>query len=187
MFIAGVARPVPAAEAALGARLAAYLELTKPRVNALVVAVAAAGFWMGAPGIPDRARFAYTLLGVALLGAGMFTLNQCFEAVPDSRMRRTASRPVPSERLRPSQALWFGWTLAAAGLAVLLAGTNPASAIIGTLTLTSYLFIYTPLKLRTPHCTLVGAFPGAAPPLLGWVAARGYVSVEALWLFAILW
>jgi len=185
MFIAGV-KTVPQPETDLLRRLVAYGELTKPRIAALVLAVAVAGFWVGSAGTPDPRRLAGTILGVALLAGGIFALNQHFERHLDGVMRRTENRPLPAGRITPAESLRFGWTLSVAGLAVLGATTNLLSAAVGTVTLASYLFIYTPLKTKTPHCTLIGAFPGAAPPLLGWVAARGQLSVEAWALFAIL-
>ena len=186
MFVAGVGQAAAVGWEARARRLAAYVELSKPRVTALVVAVAAAGFRLGAGGTPAGARLVVTLVAVALLGAGIFSLNQCFESAWDARMRRTAHRPLPSGRIQASHALWFGWLLSAAGLACLAAAVNWLSAAIGAATLASYLFLYTPLKRTTPHCTAVGAFPGAAPPLLGWAAAAGTLPAEAWWLFGIL-
>jgi protoheme IX farnesyltransferase len=118
-------------------------------------------------------------------GGCIFALNQYFERDVDLRMRRTRGRPLPAGRVGPVEASRFGWALAVAGLAV-LASVNVLSLAIGSATLASYLFLYTPLKTITPHSTLVGAFPGAAPPLLGWAAARGELTIEAWSLFAIL-
>jgi len=186
MFIAGVAKPVPAVEGTFAQRLFAYWQLTKPRVAALVLVVAVAGFWVAAPGFPDRTRLAGTIVGVALLAAGIFALNQYLEREWDAIMRRTRNRPLPSNRVAPAHAAWFGWLLSVGGLVCLAWVVNWLSAFIGLFTFVSYLFVYTPLKRRTPLCTLWGAFPGATPPLLGWAAARGHLSIEAWWLFAIL-
>lgn len=166
-------------------RAVVYVELTKPRIVALVALTAFAGFWAASPGTPDAARLAPAIAGVVLLSAGVFALNQYLERNVDSLMRRTCGRPLPSGRLAPSDARRFGWWAVAAGLAT-LASVNLLSAAIGAATLASYLFLYTPLKTVTPHSTLVGAFPGAAPPLLGWAAARGHLTPEAWALFAIL-
>ena len=186
MWIASAPRSVDLAGLDVVQKLTACWELTKPRVAALVVAVAWAGFWIGSAGAPDPQRSWGTVFGVALLAAGMFALNQCFERRLDAAMQRTANRPLPSGRLTPREALVFGWLASAAGTVCLAAMVNLLSAVIGAVTLAAYLFAYTPLKTRSPHCTFVGAFPGAAPPLLGWVAATGQLSVEAWSLFAIL-
>jgi protoheme IX farnesyltransferase len=152
----------------------------------MVLATAAAGYWMGSAGTLDHKRFLATIAGVALLAAGVFTLNQYIERDLDVLMRRTLRRPLPSGRVKPAGAMWFGWALSATAITCLAVYVNALSAAVGVLTLASYLFLYTPLKTRTPHCTLVGAFPGAAPPLLGWAAARGELGFGAWSLFAIL-
>jgi heme o synthase len=167
-------------------RVAAYWELTKPRVAALIVMVSAAAFSLGSgPGV-GAGRLLWLLAAVALLAAGIFALNQYMERDLDARMRRTASRPLPQGRLRPGEALAAGliWSLAA--ILILAWRINPLSALVGIATFVSYLFVYTPLKTRTPHCTLIGALPGAMPPVLGWVAVRGELDWAALALFAIL-
>jgi heme o synthase len=186
MWIAGAPQNVALPGLDVFQKLTAFWELTKPRVAALVVAVALAGFWMGSAGAPNPVRLWGTMLGVSLLAAGMFALNQCFERELDGVMRRTENRPLPSRRLTLREALGFGWTASAAGIVSLAAMVNLLSAVVGVVTLVAYLFVYTPLKTRSPHCTLIGAFPGAAPPLLGWVAATGQLSLEAWSLFAIL-
>ena len=184
MLIAGATKTSSAADTLLE-RLNSYLELTKPRIVTMVLATAFAGFWSGSAGNPDAARLASAMLGVVLLGGGIFALNQYLERDVDSQMLRTRGRPLPSGRIAPIEAMLFGWALAAAGLAV-LASVNTLCVVIGTATLASYLFLYTPLKTISPHSTFVGAFPGAAPPLLGWAAARGELTLEAWSLFAIL-
>jgi heme o synthase len=185
MFVAGATNTPTTAAETVPERLSAYLELTKPRIVAMVAATAFAGFWSASAGAPDAAILARTMLGVVLLAAGIFALNQYLERNIDALMRRTRGRPLPAGRLEPLDARRFGWYAAAAGLAV-LGSVNLLSAAIGASTLASYLFLYTPLKTITPHCTLVGAFPGAAPPLLGFAAARGELTLEAWSLFAIL-
>jgi protoheme IX farnesyltransferase len=166
--------------------LAAYLELTKPRITFLVVLSALAGFCLGAPSPFDYLRLLHTAVGVALLSSGIGTLNQYLERELDSLMRRTRTRPLPAGRLSPREAWWFGIAISVAAEVYLAVMLNPLTAAWGMVALSSYLFLYTPLKTRTTLCTFVGAFPGALPPLLGWAAARGEVGLEAMVLFAIL-
>jgi heme o synthase len=165
-----------------------YWELTKPEITFLVVMTTAAGFWMGTaaalPHVPWRPCL-QSLLGTALVASGAATLNQLIELPYDARMRRTARRPIVSHRIAPSHALWFGVVLSVLGVAFLAISTNVLAALLAALTLVSYLFLYTPLKRITPLCTLVGAIPGAAPPLIGWAAARGRLDPAAWVLFAI--
>jgi heme o synthase len=125
-------------------------------------------------------------IGVALLSSGIATLNQYLERDTDGLMRRTESRPLPSGKLSAKAALAFGVALSAAATVYLALIINPLSAMLGAVTFASYLFLYTPLKTKTTLSTVLGAFPGAMPPLIGWVAARGQVSLEAWILFAIL-
>ena len=167
-------------------RLSAYAELTKPRITLLVVLTAAAGFCLGSQQGIDFVRLLNMAVGVALLSSGIATLNQYIERNTDGLMRRTESRPLPSGRLAARDALLFGILLSAAATAYLALLVNPLSAALGLVTFASYLFIYTPLKTKTTLSTVLGAFPGAMPPLMGWVAARGDVSLEAWILFAIL-
>ena len=169
----------------LSASAGAYLELTKPRITFLVVLTAAAGFCLGSDQI-DFLRLLNMALGVALLSSGIATLNQYIERDLDRLMRRTQDRPLPSGKLTAGRALVFGVSLSAVALGYLAVTVNPLSAVLGFATLASYLFIYTPLKLRTTLSTVLGAFPGAMPPFIGWVAARGEVTIEAWVLFAIL-
>ena len=180
---ASVADPV--AKPGLSATASAYLELTKPRITFLVVLTAAAGFCLAS----DRIDFLGLLnmaLGVALLSSGISTLNQYMERDLDGLMRRTQDRPLPSGRLTSREALLFGIALSSIAIAYLAIAVNPLTAVLGVATLAGYLFIYTPLKTRTTLSTVLGAFPGAMPPFIGWVAARGEVTVEAWVLFAIL-
>jgi heme o synthase len=168
------------------ARLAAYAELTKPRITFLIVLTAAAGFCLGARGSVDYVVFTHAMIGIALLSSGIATLNQFIERDLDGLMRRTADRPLPSGRLFPYEALWFGVVLTVSAELYLGLFVNLLTATMGLIVIAGYLFLYTPLKTRTSLCTAVGAFPGAMPPLMGWTAARGEIDVAALVLFAIL-
>lgn len=166
--------------------LADYWELTKPEVTFLVVTTTLAGFYLGARGTLDWVRLLHTLVGTALVAAGTATLNQFFERDVDARMRRTARRPLPAGRLRPSQALAFGIALAVVGGIELALAVNLLSSFLALFTLASYLLLYTPLKKKTNLCTVVGAFPGAMPVLIGWVAAGRGLEPAAWILYAIL-
>jgi heme o synthase len=164
-----------------------YWQLTKPEVNFLVAISALAGFYLGWRGGPlDGWLLGATLIGTLLVAGGTGTLNQVWERKSDGAMRRTAHRPLPAGRMNPRAALAFGLLLAAAGGALLWWAANPLASLLALATLASYLLFYTPLKRRTPLCTLVGAFPGAMPPLIGWAAARGSLDAQAWGLYAIL-
>ncbi|MBI3087325.1 MAG: protoheme IX farnesyltransferase [Candidatus Omnitrophica bacterium] len=176
----------PEALRGMRARWTAYLELTKPRLTALALIAAGVGFFMGARHPLDGWPFISTLLGAALVGGGGNALNQWMERDADALMRRTQRRPLPTNRLQPAEARRFGILLSVLGVVVLSMTTHALSAALAALTLASYLGAYTPLKRRTPLCTLVGAVPGASPPLIGWAAARGSLSLDAWVLFAIL-
>lgn len=167
-------------------RVQPYWELTKPRITGLVLLTAAAGYYLGTPQALDWLLLAQTLLGTGLVAAGTAVLNQYLERRNDGRMRRTADRPLPSHRLTPAAALTFGATLVLGGVAYLALFTNLLTAILGGLTAGVYLLLYTPLKTRTVFCTTIGAFPGAAPPLMGWAAARGELGWDAWVLFSVL-
>jgi len=168
--------------------LSAYWSLTKPEVNFLIAVTAAAGFWMGAPAsfahFPWTSLF-HTLVGTVLVASGAATLNQLIELRFDAQMRRTARRPLVSRRIEPSHALWFGISLSLIGAIYLAVTTNALASLLSILTLLGYLFLYTPLKRKTTLCTLIGALPGAMPPLIGWAAARGCLDTNAWLLFAI--
>ena len=166
--------------------LTAYLELTKPRLTGLAVVSALIGFWLGSAGSLSWGKFLAVLFGTSLIGAGAGALNQYLEREADSQMYRTRNRPIPSGRIRPESALLFGVVTSIAGLAALALGANPLAGTLATVTLASYLFLYTPLKRRTALCTLIGAIPGAIPPMIGWAAARGSLGLESWLLFAIL-
>ena len=167
-------------------RIAAYAELTKPRITFLIVLTAAAGFCLASRGGVNYVAMLSAMVGIAFLSSGIATLNQYIERDLDRLMRRTADRPLPSGKLLPTEALWFGVTLTVAAELYLAAFVNPLTALLGLTVIAGYLFAYTPLKTRTTLSTMVGAFPGAVPPLIGWSAARGELSLEAWVLFAIL-
>ena len=164
--------------------------LTKPEVNFLIVIATFTGFYLGYT--RDLQNFPFerlfnALWGTLLVASGTGTLNQYLEWRFDARMRRTCRRPVAAARLRPATALWFGITLSVIGAVYLIFTVNTLASTLAVLTSTSYLFVYTPLKRKTPLCTLAGALPGAMPALIGWAAASGsIVSVRAWILFTVL-
>ncbi|MFB3095475.1 MAG: heme o synthase [Candidatus Acidiferrales bacterium] len=172
--------------AQFGFRLRDFLELAKPEVTSLIVLSTLAGFYLGTRGQLDFSLLLHTLLGTALVAGGTGALNQFVERSTDARMRRTAQRPLPAGRMHPVMGLAYGSGLAAAGIAYLLLLVNPLASLLALLTLASYLLLYTPLKKRTHLCTLVGAFPGAMPPLIGWAAAQNQLTLEAWVLYGIL-
>jgi len=168
--------------------LSGYWSRTKPEVNFLIAITTAAGFWMGAPA--SFAHFPWTsllhtLIGTVLVASGAATLNQLIELRFDAQMRRTARRPLVSRRIGQSHALWFGISLSVIGVIYLAVASNALASLLSILTLLGYLFLYTPLKRKTPLCTLIGALPGATPPLIGWAAACGRLDGNAWLLFAI--
>ena len=167
-------------------KLSAYLELTKPRITFLIVLTSAAGFCLGASGSINYLLLTHAMIGIALLSSGIATLNQYMERELDALMRRTASRPLPTGKLLPLEAcaLGVGLTLGAEIYLALL--VNPLTASLGLTVIAGYLFLYTPLKTRTTLSTVLGAFPGAMLPVMGWTAARGTLGMEAWVLFAIL-
>jgi heme o synthase len=166
-----------------------YWILTKPRVNFLIVVVTGAGFYLGGPtyvdGLPVM-RLVHTLLATLLLASGAATLNQYLERRFDAQMRRTARRPLAAGRLQPVAVFRFGVVLTFTGALYLAAAANTLASLLGILTVASYLAVYTPLKRKTPLCTLLGAFSGAMPPLIGCAAASGRLCAEAWTLYAIL-
>ncbi len=168
-------------------RVADYVELTKPRVAFLVLFTVAVGFLLAARSLPDFITLAHTLIGTALIAAGAAALNQLFERHSDALMRRTENRPLPSGRLQPREVLVFGLGAGLAGL-VYLAGTvrQPLCVLVAAVTFISYVFLYTPLKSRTTLNTLVGAVPGALPPVIGWTALGGPLGAEVGVLFFLL-
>lgn len=167
-------------------RPALYLELTKPDVTFLVVLSTLAGFYMGARGPLQLALLLHALAGTTLVAAGTSALNHYYERASDARMRRTAQRPLPLGVLQPREVFLFGSSLIAAGALYLLLLVNLLACGLALATTFSYLGAYTPLKKRSTLATLVGAFPGAVPPLIGWAAARDSLSAGAWILYAIL-
>ncbi len=182
--------PAPGARPAARARFGDWLEMTKPRITSMVAITAAAGFlFAGGAAAPMGAAGAllfWALLGTALLASGASVLNQVLEREWDARMRRTAGRPVPSGRVDPDGALAFGVGLVILGLVTLLTQVNGVTAGLGALTVVGYVFVYTPMKRWTSLSTVVGAVPGAIPPMMGWTAARGEIELGAWALFGLL-
>ncbi len=161
------------------------VSLAKPRLSALSVVTALAGYLAATPE-RNPLRLVCLVAGTSLAAASAGALNQMLERATDARMRRTRLRPVARGAIRPALAALLGCTLALGGVVLLLAGTTPLAALLTALTLFSYLLVYTPLKTVTPYCTFVGALPGALPPLIGWAAATGSVSGLGVVLFALL-
>ncbi len=181
------APPLPAdGQPVAGARFVAYAELTKPRIALMVLLTVIIGAVLADGGRVDLLLLLHTVLGTTLVAAGASALNMYLERRADARMRRTENRPLPARRLRPLEALLFGAGLGAGGTAYLaLMLPHPWAALVAAVTFVTYVFIYTPLKRVTPLNTLVGAVPGALPPLIGWTAVRGSLNVEAAGLFLI--
>jgi len=168
------------------ARAADYLELTKPRMNLLVVTTTMVGYYMAVRGRSDWLKVPATLFGTALCAGGASVLNQFLERNFDRLMPRTRNRPLAARRFEPAEALGFGLGLGLGGTAMLALLVNPLTAFLAAFTILSYVLIYTPLKRRTTMNTLIGAIPGAIPPVIGWTAVRGEISPQALALLAIL-
>ncbi len=160
--------------------------LTKPRVVLMILVTTLVGYYVGLTGAADWARVLHLALGTALAAGGTLALNQYWERDVDARMDRTRGRPLPDGRLMPLEALVFGAAITMLGVAELAAFVGVAPAAVTLVTFALYLFVYTPLKLKTPLCTIVGAVPGALPPVTGWVAARDEAGVGAWILFGIL-
>jgi heme o synthase len=167
-------------------RLADYLELTKPRVVLMILITALVGFYIGSAEVPNYLLLLKTLFGTALAAGGTLALNQYMERDTDALMDRTRRRPIPDGRVPARDALWFGLVIAAAGLAYLALAVNLLTALVTSFITLSYLILYTPMKPRSSLCMLVGAVPGALPPVIGWVAARGSLDIAAWVLFAIM-
>ncbi len=167
-------------------KLAAYLELTKPRITLMVTLSALAGYFMATVGKFDYLRHLNTAVGVALLSSGIAALNQFIERDSDALMPRTMKRPLPAGKIPAPNALLFGMALSIIAIVHLAYFVNPLTAALGVVVFISYLFIYTPLKKHSTLCTFIGAIPGALPPVLGWTAARNEMGLEMLVLFAIL-
>ncbi len=166
--------------------LADYAALAKPRVVLMVLITTMVGYYVGLTSAADYVRLFHLALGTVLAAGGTLALNQYWEREVDGLMERTRTRPLPDGRLQPLEALLFGAGITLGGIAYLAATVNLLSATVTAVTFALYLFAYTPLKLRTPLCTLVGAVPGALPPVTGWVAAQNGLGVGAWVLFGIL-
>lgn len=163
-----------------------FYELTKPRMNFLVVITTAVGFYMAAGSSTNWIVLLHAIIGTFLTASSAGVLNQYIERKLDALMPRTIDRPLPAGRVFPIEALMYGVLLGVAGIAWLAIFVNPLTALLGAFTLCSYIFIYTPAKRWTTLNTVIGAVPGAIPPMMGWTAAHGALSAEALALFAIL-
>jgi protoheme IX farnesyltransferase len=166
-------------------RTADFVTLAKPRLNLLVVGSAVAGYVMAGGDVGQVFRLLCTILGTALVAGGASGYNQILERDADALMQRTRLRPLPDGRLQAGEALLFATALSSLGLATLAVGVNGLSALVALATLVSYVVIYTPLKRVTSFSTVIGAIPGALPPVIGWVAAREELSPGAWVLFGI--
>jgi heme o synthase len=173
------------ADAQHASRAADFVTLAKPRLNLLVLITTLAGVYLASPAGVPLPLLLHTLLGTALVAGGAAALNQVWERDTDGLMRRTRSRPLPFGRLRVAQGAWFGLLLSGVGLLELAARVNALSAAVAAVTLASYVLVYTPMKRRSSLSTLVGAIPGALPPVIGWVAVTGSITLPALVLFGI--
>ena len=163
-----------------------YIALTKPRITWLILMSTGVGYFFGARGGWHLLTLFHTILGTGLIASGTAALNQWYEREADAKMKRTQARPLPSGRLDARKALVFAIVISLAGFVELWLGANLLSALLGLFTLLCYLFVYTPLKQRSPHSTTIGAIPGAMPPLIGFAGACGTLTWEAWVLFAIL-
>ena len=170
----------------LASRASAYIALTKPDVSLLVLMTTAAGYYMGVRGPVNWLHMIHVVFGTLLIAGGTAALNHYLERDSDRHMRRTASRPLPRGVLQPPQALAFGIALSVGGAIDLFSSAGALASGLGVATCLSYLLAYTPLKKRTVWATFVGAFPGAIPPMIGWVAATGSLERGAWLLFGIL-
>ncbi|HLM62638.1 MAG TPA: heme o synthase [Pyrinomonadaceae bacterium] len=167
-------------------KLAAYLELTKPRIALMLVLTSAAGFYLGAAKGFDTMLFINAMIGIALLAFGVATLNQVWERKTDALMERTARRPLPTQKISLTEAVAFGVLLCVVAEIYLAFLVNGLTAILGLIVIVGYVLLYTPLKTRTSASTAIGAIPGAMPPLMGWTASANEISLGAWALFALL-
>lgn len=163
-----------------------FIALTKPRLVMMVVLTTCVGFYLGTPGRINWWLLLHTLIGTGLSAGGTLALNQFLERDRDALMRRTMKRPLPAGRVNPEPALRFGMLVTGVGLLYLSLIVNVLSGFVAAVITATYLFLYTPLKHRTSLSTMVGAIPGALPPIIGWVGARGEVGLEAAVLFTIM-
>jgi protoheme IX farnesyltransferase len=171
--------------AATRSRTSDFVTLTKPRLNLLVLVTTLGGLYLASPEGVATSLLVHTLVGTALVAGGAAALNQVWERDTDRLMRRTSARPIPLGRLGVNEGTWFGVLLTSIGLFELTLGANSTAAAVALATSASYVLAYTPLKTRTSLATLVGAVPGALPPVIGWAAATGDISLPALVLFGI--
>ena len=167
-------------------RYADYLELSKPRIASMALITVAAGAIMATVGPVDWAALCQTLIGAGMVAAGASALNQYLERDSDGLMRRTESRPLPSGRLQPFEVGVFGVSFGLVGVLFLALAGQRMAAAVAALTFLAYVFLYTPLKRVTTLNTLIGAVPGAMPPVIGWVSVRGTIDAEIVILFLIL-
>lgn len=170
----------------MGSRVRDYIDLTKPRITWLILMSTAIGYYFGHDGEWRIWPILHTLIGTGLIASGTAALNQWYEREADKKMRRTQARPIPSGRITPVRAFWFGVALEVVGSLELWLGVNALTSLLGVATITLYLFAYTPLKQKTWWSTTIGAFPGAIPPLIGFAAAANTLTAEAWALFGIL-
>ena len=177
---------VTIAGATTGRKAIDFYELTKPRIVLMVLVTALAGYYAGSGRIPDYLQLIQMLIGTALAAGGTLALNQFIERDTDAMMTRTCRRPLPDGRVQPYDALWFGIVLTLLGIGYLAVAVNLLSAVVAAAITASYLLAYTPMKRHSSLCVPVGAVPGALPPVIGWVAASGQLSVDAWVLFAIM-
>ncbi len=178
-------RTTAAAAVVMRTRAADYAALAKPRLNVLVVASSLAGYAMAGGDTTHAGALLGTIVGTGLVAGGASAFNQIIERQADAQMRRTRTRPLPDGRLAPAEAMVFATVLSLAGLAILAFGVNTLSAVVALATLASYAVVYTPLKRLTSFSTVIGAIPGALPPVIGWTAATGSLSQGAWVLFGI--
>lgn len=165
-------------------KVAAYIELIKPRIALVLVSTSAAGFYMGTKGAFDPVLFLNSVFSILLLAFGVATLNQFWESETDKLMERTATRPIPTGRVTRTEALVFGVIQCIIAEMYLFLAVNALTAILGLIVIIGYVLVYTPLKTKTSISTAIGALPGALPPLMGWTAATGEISIGAWALFA---
>jgi protoheme IX farnesyltransferase len=186
-IVGGTSVPAPnsVSSVARSDRASDFVALTKPRLNLLVLLTTVAGLYLASPDGVALTLVAHTLIGTALVAGGAAALNQVWERETDRRMRRTSGRPLPRGRIGVAEGTWFGVLLAVAGIVELAIWTTPAAAAVAAATLVSYVLVYTPLKTRTSLATIVGAVPGALPPVIGWAAATGDITLAPIVLFGI--
>lgn len=180
-----VTAEIPEAKvASVRERIAAFVELTKPRIAVLLVLTSAAGFYLASRGPFDYVLFANSMIAIALLAFGVATLNQYWERNIDKLMERTSTRPLPTSKVTPTESLVFGIAQCTIAEIYLFLLVNPLTAILGLIVIVGYVLVYTPLKTRTSVSTAIGAIPGALPPLMGWTAAANDITLAAWALFA---